>query len=134
MHNPGDKKGDALKADCCEKPTCGHGYCFNAMAEKGLTCPDNSQGRSNCDGHWPFPGHHPSDKMAAIKAKSDEEIKKGCCQTGCYQMMKSKSLKCPVGYEGRGRHDMHYPFGNDDWTKKTNKEITDGCCQKVNKC
>merc|ERR1719199_1431410 len=48
--------------------------------------------------------------------------------------MKSKNLKCPTGYKGRDPGDGHNPFGDEDWTKKKDNEITSQCCRKVNKC
>ena len=47
---------------------------------------------------------------------------------------KSKNLKCPAGYRWRSKWDGHNPFGSDDWSTKTTKEITGGCCEKLNKC
>merc|ERR1712137_297720 len=51
----------------------------------------------------------------------------------CYGTMKSRNLKCPAGYRGRSEMDGHNPFGN-DWDAKTDKEITEQCCTKLNQC
>ena len=135
MHNPSEEASvDELKEECCEKIDCENNYCYAAMSEKGIwgQCPENALPLSTCDGHWPW-SHDISDKMAAIKAKSADEIKKGCCRMRCHGTMKSRNLKCPAGYKGRSMWDGHDPFGN-DWESKTDKEITEGCCEKLNKC
>ena len=108
------------------------------MSEKGIWeagCPEHTRGRRDtCDGHWPF-SHDISDstRMAYIKQKSADEIKKACCPTYCYGFLKFKKLTCPAGYTGRDKWDGHNPFGN-EWDTKTDKEITDECCQKQNQC
>ena len=91
MHDPREAKGDVLIGQCCEKVECENNFCFAAMNEKNLlgSCPQYSQQRSRCDGHYPF-DDNPKDRMAAMKAKSAHEIKQGCCQMGCYGMMKTK--------------------------------------------
>ena len=139
MHNPGGATGEDLKKQCCEQVSCHNNYCFSAMSEKGIwgSCPANTMAPSTCDGHYPFghqDGQTDEDRMRTIKAKSAEEIRKGCCRQACYGTMKSKGLKCPTGYKGRGESDGHNPFGDDDWTKKKDSEITSQCCRKINKC
>ena len=135
MHDPGEGASvDRLKEECCEKLHCHNNYCYAAMSEKGIwdQCPENAMPLHMCDGHWPW-SHEISDKMAAIKAKSANEIKNGCCRMRCYGTMKSRNLECPAGYKKRSMGDGHDPFGN-DWDSKTDKEITEGCCQKLNQC
>ena len=142
MHDPRDATGESLKGQCCRKVSCwgNNNYCYAAMSEKGIwgSCPENTMApTSTCDGHYPFGYDHRQsneDRMRTIKAKSAEEIRKGCCRQACYGTMKSKGLKCPDGYKGRGESDGHNPFGSDDWTKKKDSEITSQCCRKINKC
>ena len=104
------------------------------MGEKGIQCPEHAMPIEKCDGHWPF-SHQiaGSDRMATMKAKSADEVKKGCCRMRCHGTMMSRKLTCPAGYKARGIQDGHNPFGN-DWDTKTDKEITEGCCQRKNQC
>ena len=140
MHIPGDhvKTDEQLKQQCCQKLHCTTNYCYAAMSEKGIwgQCSQYSVPLNPCDGEWPWTwNHHQSDseRFAIIKAKSADEIKKGCCRMRCYGTMKSRNLKCPAGYRGRSEMDGHNPFGN-DWEAKTDKEITEQCCTKLNQC